>query len=80
MRSASLPTTPHGATVTDPRHRSVTAPSPTPQSSAGPRTADDEEVNPDLIFGFENLLYEIRRDLGHENKGLGQGDLLVSTT
>ena len=28
-------------------------------------------------IALENLLYSIRSDCGHENKGLGQGDLLT---
>jgi hypothetical protein len=28
------------------------------------------------MFEFEKLLYEIRKDIGHKNKGLNKGDLL----
>jgi hypothetical protein len=35
-----------------------------------------EEGGPPIMFAFEGLLYAIRRDLGHPNKGLGRGDLL----
>jgi len=31
----------------------------------------------EMMKNFENLLYVIRRDYGHENKGLGPGDLLA---
>jgi hypothetical protein len=30
-----------------------------------------------MMVKFEDLLYAIRADYGHENKGLGQGDLLA---
>jgi hypothetical protein len=33
-------------------------------------------VDPTVLFAFEQMLFEIRRDLGHENNGLGAGDLL----
>ena len=29
-----------------------------------------------LLLSFEKVLFEIRRDLGHSNRGLRQGDLL----
>lgn len=38
--------------------------------------AEDGEGSPEAIFAFERLLYAIRTDLGHSNKGLGAGDLL----
>ena len=39
-------------------------------------TSEDTEVDPSVLFAFEQMLFEIRRDLGHENNGLGAGDLL----
>ena len=30
----------------------------------------------EMVFTFERILYAIRSDLGHSNKGLGRGDLL----
>lgn len=30
----------------------------------------------DVIFSFERLLFAIRRDLGHKNRGLGRGSIL----
>ena len=36
------------------------------------------EGSPEIMFAFEQVLYAIRRDLGHSNKGLGPGDLLRS--
>jgi hypothetical protein len=29
-----------------------------------------------MIFAFEDLLFEMRKDLGHSNSGLSKGDLL----
>jgi hypothetical protein len=40
---------------------------------------NEEEVkkNPmNLMFSYENVLREIRKDLGHKNKNLGKGKLL----
>jgi hypothetical protein len=38
--------------------------------------AEESEGSPEVMLAFERLLYSIRRDLGHANKGLGRGDLL----
>jgi hypothetical protein len=38
--------------------------------------AADARDPTELIFEFESLLFEIRHDLGHSNKGLKPGDLL----
>ena len=32
--------------------------------------------DPKVLFVFENIIYEMRKDLGHSNKGLGKGDIL----
>lgn len=39
---------------------------------------DNSEASPgvELLFLYEKLLFEIRKDLGHDNKGMGQGTLL----
>lgn len=43
--------------------------------SAG-AVAEEDGGSPKMVFAFERLLYAIRRDLGHANKGLATGDLL----
>lgn len=39
-------------------------------------TATDEASRTKVIFNFENLLLEIRKDMGHTNWGLSKGDVL----
>lgn len=39
-------------------------------------TQEGHEPNPVPLLAFEQLLLAMRRDLGHENKGLKQADLL----
>jgi hypothetical protein len=43
---------------------------------AGVVSADQLESNPGPLLAFEQMLFAIRRDLGHENKGLSAADLL----
>ena len=36
------------------------------------------KANPfQLMFLYEELVYTMRRELGHKNKGLGKGDILA---
>jgi hypothetical protein len=44
------------------------------RASAAP--ASQFELAKNMIFVFEELLFEMRKDLGHANSGLGRGDLL----
>ncbi len=37
---------------------------------------DQPQSDPTALFAFEDLLFAIRRDLGHSNDGLERGDLL----
>ena len=30
-----------------------------------------------MLFAYEDLLYAVRRDLGHGNRGLKRGDILA---
>jgi len=40
------------------------------------RTASLKKPEPNILFLFEKVVWAMRRDLGHKNKGLGEGDLL----
>ena len=43
----------------------------------GPSSArEDGTVDTTVIFAWERLLFAIREDIGHSNKGLKQGDIL----
>lgn len=35
-----------------------------------------DSPNADILFKYENLLLNIRKDLGHKNKGIKKGDIL----
>ena len=39
-------------------------------------SSDPAQDSTQMMFAFEDLLFAIRKDLGHSNAGLGRGDLL----
>jgi hypothetical protein len=47
---------------------------PTNQAQPGSTSLPDPKT---IMLNFEKLLYSIRTDFGHENKGLGETDLLI---
>lgn len=40
------------------------------------KSEPESEIQVQSLFHYEELIYAIRRDLGHKNKGLGQGTIL----
>jgi len=40
------------------------------------RSSSINKAEPNIMFLFEKIIWAMRRDLGHKNKGLGKGDVL----